>query len=307
MFSFMLTTDLLSLANVVCSQDRLKIRYCLARRGVSWTLLKKWGLKSLHKLSIIQIDEDNFTLEGFTNLKDLSVRFSHCYDISGHWLKSLQQLTTLRLEGLFWFNDFTVFQLMINLRELYLKDNDILENMDDFKNCVKLTVLSFTWFNMLRDITAIKKLQELQEFTLVGGDYFDLSSLIGMKKLKKLVLNHYEVDDNIDLSSIGKIDSLVELKMENFTEAIDLHFLGISNIKSLSIYNFPKLTDITSLGNIEELLIEECETLRNFLSIGDIKTLKKMLLRSVTIDNTSFLKSEKHKKSGFFDVIEVGK
>jgi len=80
-----------------------------------------------------------------------------------------------------------------NLRELYLRDNQIseLSGLKDLRNLEKLSLGS----NQIRELSGLKDLSNLSELVLWNNEISELSGLKGLRNLQKLYLDYNHIEE----------------------------------------------------------------------------------------------------------------
>ena len=89
-------------------------------------------------------------------------------------------------------------------------------------------------------------------------------------------------------------------------ETKNLDFLEFSNVKILNIVDLIMLTDISALSDLMEVLsLSGCKSLRQFARIGELMILKKLLLKNLTIEDTSCMTLRKLESLEFYRITQA--
>lgn len=148
---------------------------------------------------------------------------------------------------------------MAELKDLriYGDYNSTLKDYTDLKNLTKLQKLQLN-AGHLESLAGLENLTELQEVNLSGNDstYTDTAPLKNLTKVKTLDLpdRHYDDRNPCDLSGIGGMTSLQELRFTGWVTSLE-GLSGLTNLKTLhfsdqSDYQDSSKLDLTPLANL---------------------------------------------------------
>ncbi len=198
-----------------------------------------------------------YTLEGidnFPNVKNLYVSIDDLEDISA--------LNTLN-----------------NLRSLTIDNGDNIVDFSPLATLTDLQAVSIT-SNQLKNISFIKNMTDLKEFTVNESLVFDISELSNHKNtLTKVHLSeNYKITD---YSVIGELTLLTDVKIGNSYDDIIPSFEKLTALDKLSLEGIGDVTIINTAKTITELTLKDC-SLSNLSAISELKNIKKLIL-----DNSS--------------------
>lgn len=186
----------------------------------------------------------------------------------GYNVRNVDFLLSLKdyIEGLTFLSekyDYTVVEQLHMLKFLSIRDNG--EDTIDLANFSKLEGLSCDYTVRLKGLGGCKSLKHL--------------TVTGLKSK--------------DLSDFPHLSSLEDLKLFK-ASIVSLEGVGWQNkLREFSVYAAPKLEDIkglTELRQLEELEIENCKRIRDYVELGNIVSLKKIILtNSGKIESLSFI------------------
>ena len=242
---------------------------------ISWTNLS--DLKQIVKfknLKFLTITSNKFkNLKGVSNLKELKY-----LDVSGN--DFLTDLGAVRdLPNLVEFDGKTLpsktIEGMKNLPELkvFICEYCEIENINslgEFKNLIELNVGTTT-----KSLGALKNLNKLEKFKVIGSDLTDASAINGMKSIKSIVIYDSKIEelalshDLINLESFRVVDSkLKTLPDFNFFKKIKKISIVRSEISSVS--------SIHDLSELQELYLGGNENLNSVNGLKNLPNLKEL-------------------------------
>ncbi|ORX57948.1 L domain-like protein [Piromyces finnis] len=149
--------------------------------------------------------------------------------------------------------------------------------------------------DVIKNISSLNKLEELELYHYSYKDDFDLSPLKSLKNLKSLYIRCYKDSRHISSSSKIKENSFSELKS---LEKLDLSgcdimgdkpFIGLSNLKELNLYflkglSIPDLSYINNLKNITSLNLNNSYNVRSMdINYEGLNNLKKLFIYGLKI------------------------
>ncbi|MCP4970703.1 MAG: leucine-rich repeat domain-containing protein [Arcobacter sp.] len=153
----------------------------------------------------------------------------------------------------------------------YLQDSNI-SDISLLKYFPKTSTLDL-WNNKITDITPLKYLTNLTKLNLGSNDVSK-----GVESLENLPLKELRIvfeNDSVDLTPIGKIETLVNLYIFNGKNSQILN--NLKNIKNLSLssVDIKSLCDLTDLQSLENLSLFN-NNLKSLECIDQFKNLKEL-------------------------------
>lgn len=231
-------------------------------------------------------------LAGLIYLEYLGLNRNPIADISP--LANLTNLKTLFLSGGRLISDITPLANLNQLVHLRLNGQSI-SDITPLANLTQLIRLLLD-YNQIRDITSLANLTLLEELALNNNAITDIAPLIGLKNLKQLwladnpihdfspllELKTVELDIEINLSQLDKLNIVVEIPDPNLEQAIRaaLSFPEGTPLTQLQMQNLTRLSawdrNITNLTGLEHAIFLNHLSLR-YNQIQDITTLTDLI------------------------------
>ncbi len=190
-------------------------------------------------------NEDLLKLDSLSNSNPTTGR-DKVYSLKG--IENCQNITYLNMGGQH-FVELVPLSALTNLRELYLDQSWMIKNISPLKDLTNLQKLNLQ-SNIVEDISALKNLIELKYLNLKENPIKDLSPIGNLRKLEELWLG-YNNDDG-DLTFITELKNLTLLwitvgKVKDVTPLKDLN-----NLKKIN-FDWNNISDLSPLSNLKQL------------------------------------------------------
>lgn len=149
-------------------------------------------------------------------------------------------------------DDIRALASLKNLKTLIIADGDEISDYGALAALTQLEVLSLD-AEQLKDISFVKDMNRLKEFTLKNSIVIDLSPLSEKKTLTRLTLeDNYDVKDYSVLSSLTELETL-HLDLCTYGEMPDVS--GFSKLTELSVSGADSLQFLSQLPTLKKLYL----------------------------------------------------
>jgi Leucine-rich repeat (LRR) protein len=159
-----------------------------------------------------------------------------------------------------------------------------------FASLENLTVLEFET-TAVTDIEPIAGLKKLRRFMLGESSVSDIGPIAKLKGLESLWIQDCPIADLTPISELGR---LKELSLEKLHNSVGIEPLPLPpNIESMQItgQDVVNLSSVTSLENLERLVVTYCERVKLPDSLEALKKLRTVSFYSTNVSDLSFLSS----------------
>lgn len=190
-------------------------------------------------------------LPSFENLEILTLKAAPADGLKAATaLKKLKSLSVIDYGS----NDYSPISVMSSLESLYLSSEN------------------------LKDISFIKELPELKEFTLENSDVFSAEPLGDCETITSLTLK--ENNTLLDLQPVGTLKGLKKLVIDKSTSQPDPDLSSLTELEELEISGFMTLTPLRSMQALKELSIHNCNV-DEAIVLSSLKNVEKLSFYSI--------------------------
>lgn len=185
---------------------------------------------------------------------------------------------------------------MVTNEEIPMSVRPFFTNIDPFIASTEITLLDFTGFSGVADISAIKQCTKLKSLTLSGmASITDICPIAGSVFLQRL--NISGCTGIRDFMPIAKLRSLSELNLSGLTQISDLSFLskqkGMTDLTLIGI----GAVDVSALSNLPFLRILDirgCRELNGIEKLAGVRSIEEVIVDSHHVKRvTSIVGAEK--------------
>lgn len=207
-------------------------------------------------------------------------------------------------------NNLELIKEFSKLKYLYLHNQGV-SDIKSIGELQEMETLHLSCIHKLKDISPLKELHNISEFSISCSKVRDISPIKNFKKLKKLRIDDIPISE---ISAIANLCDLEDLSIDNLEINNISPLKNLKNLTQLEIHeinSFINLAPIKKLLNLERLDLHMVDKVKlpnlKFLkklkyirldvpieinkiqNLKDLKNLNELYIHSSTIDNVNFL------------------